>query len=215
METTAKVRETSMNEAGRKSPTDEDPQAQTRLLLLRYRQGDGDAFAALVSSYRRPVFSYLARCGVAEAERDDLFQTIFLKIHRSIDRYQQDRPPHPWIFTIVANAVRSHLRHRRVRELLFPRTPSLRDPSDPDPGGERAVLARQTVAWLESELLRLTLPQREVLVLACVEGLPLRQVADALGYPLNTVKTHLRRARLTLGRRLACHQQAPPREGRS
>jgi RNA polymerase sigma-70 factor, ECF subfamily len=171
-------------------------------LLARHAAGDADAFPELVAAYRRPVFSYLSRCGVDPEDRDDVFQHVFLRIHRAAGQYDPERPAHPWLFTIVANEVRRHLRRRRVRQLVFAE-PSDREPEDPAPDSQRVVEVRETVAWLERELAGLPLPQREVLVLACIESRPLQEVAEALGRPLNTVKTHLRRARLALGRGLA------------
>ena len=56
---------------------------------------------------------------------------------------------------------------------------------------------------LVRQIHRLPLAQREVLVLACIENLPQKEVAEILGLPVNTVKTHLRRARLVLVDRLA------------
>ena len=43
---------------------------EERSLLARHCRGDTDAFPALMSAYRRPVYSYLVRNGVAEADRD-------------------------------------------------------------------------------------------------------------------------------------------------
>jgi len=179
--------------------------------LLRHRDGDPEAFARLVEEYRRPVYSYLIRCGVAEGDRDDLFQSVFLRIHRSASQYRAELPSHPWIFTIVANEVRSYLRRRRVRELVFAGGTTAVEPRDGAPHGERAVEARETVAWLEQEIRRLPLAQREVLILVSLEGRPQAEVAEALGLPLNTVKTHLRRARLALGEKL-CRRHAPGRD---
>ena len=170
--------------------------------LVRHRDGDPEAFAALVAEYRRPVYSYLVRCGVATGDRDDLFQAVFLRIHRAANLYRAELPPHPWIFTIVANEVRSYLRRRRIRDFLFA-PPVEHEPEDPAPDSERAAQARETVTWLEQEIRRLPLAQREVLILASLEGRPLLEVAQALGLPLNTVKTHLRRARLALAEKLA------------
>ncbi len=182
--------------------------------LLRHRDGDPDAFAALVAEYRRPVYSYLVRCGVPAADRDDLFQTVFLKIHRAAAQFRGDQPSHPWIFTIVANEVRTHFRRKRVRELVLA-PPAENEPPDPGPDGERAAQARETVAWLEREIHALPLAQREVLVLASIEGRPLAEVAQALAIPLNTVKTLLRRARLGLSEKLARRQTPAASEGRS
>lgn len=191
--------------------TDADP-ADVREPLVRHREGDPEAFAALVADYRRPVYSYLIRCGVAEGDRDDLFQSVFLRIHRAAAQYRSDLPSHPWIFTIVANEVRSHVRRRRVRELVFA-APVPHEPADPAPDGERTAQARETVAWIEEEIRRLPLPQREVLILASLEGRPLEEIAQVCGLPLNTVKTHLRRTRLLLSEKLARRQSPSPGKG--
>lgn len=171
-------------------------------LLLRHRRGEPGAFEALVRGYRSPVFGYLVRCGVDGGDRDDLFQEIFIRVHRASGSYDGRRPIHPWLFTIVANAVRTYHRRRRVHEIAGTAEAPY-DPSRAIPDGERSVAARETVAWLEREIPLLPLAQREVLVLATVEGMALADVARALGMPLNTVKTHLRRARLGLAERLA------------
>ena len=55
------------------SMTDGSSDDERRLLLL-HRDGDPGAFVRLVAKYRRPVFSYLVRCGVPVADRDDLFR---------------------------------------------------------------------------------------------------------------------------------------------
>ena len=191
-----------------------DPASDPGSLVIRHAGGDESAFPALLAAYRRPVYSYLARCGVRPADRDDVFQSVFLRLHRACGQYQPSRPAHPWIFTIVANEVRTHLRRRRVRELILA-APAAAEPADVGPDGLRAAEARETVAWLEQELPRLPLAQREVLVLVGVQGRPLQEVAEVLGRPLNTVKTHLRRARLSLAEKLAQRHAAGLDEGRS
>jgi RNA polymerase sigma-70 factor (ECF subfamily) len=173
---------------------------EERTWLARHRRGDASAFPALMAAYRRPVYSYLVRCGVAEADRDDVFQAIFLKIHVAAGSYDPARPLAPWLFTVVANSVRNHHRDRpRVSSL----TGSEGDPPDPNPGPEHIASARETLAWLEGALTALPPAQREVLLLTAIVGLRQQDVAQALNLPLNTVKTHLRRARLALAVRLA------------
>ncbi len=182
-----------------------------RELLVRHRDGDPSAFPKLVARYRAPVYSYLVRCGVRESDRDDVFQDIFIKVHRAAAQFQSARPLHPWLFTIVANTVRTHYRKRRVSEIVF-MGQSQREPQDPAPDGERLAVARQTATWLEEEIRKLPLLQREVLLLACIENLALKDIAAALELPIDTVKTHLRRARLALVRKLARRNASMQRE---
>ena len=66
--------------------------------------------------------------------------------------------------------------------------------------------------FIQRQLLTLRVVQREVVILACVEKLPLKEIAAVLGIPVNTVKTHLRRARLALAGALAREQGNRPKE---
>ncbi len=172
--------------------------------LRRHCAGDPRAFPALMSAYRRPVYSYLVRYGVSEADRDDIFQTIFLKIHAAAESYDSSQPLAPWLFTIVANTVRNHARSgaSHLRVVADDDPP---DAPDPTPSPDRVVEARQTLARLEGLLKSLPIVQREVLLLITIAEMPQQAVADALELPLNTVKTHLRRARLALVAGLARH----------
>lgn len=176
-------------------------------LLVRHRRGDADAFAELVARYRKPVYSYLVRCGVEEAVRDDLFQDVFTSIHRAAASYQAERPMKPWVFAIVANTVRSHYRKTRVLETVVSAPES-----DLAPDSHQLVEARETAAWIETAVAALPFSQREVVVLCCIEQLPQDDVAAALGMPVNTVKTHLRRARIALAQALARRKAVLRRE---
>ncbi len=173
-----------------------------RTWLGRHCRGDQSAFPALMEAYRRPVYSYLVRAGVAEAERDDVFQSIFLKIHAAARSYEPSRPLGPWLFTIAANTVRNHVRGRsKAQTIAIEDDP--KELADPGPGPEQVAQARETLAWLEEALAVLPAVQREVVLSTTVLGLRQEDVAQALNMPLNTVKTHLRRARLALAQGLA------------
>ncbi len=179
-------------------------------ILVRHREGDADAFRELVSRYRAPVYAYLVRCGVDPSQRDDLFQDIFLKVHGAAHAYDPAHPLHPWMFTIVANTVRSHFRRARVRKLVqFERAP---EPTTPADYGQQQLEAEEMAGWLSEAIAQLPLPQREVVLLSCLENWVQKDVAEALAIPVNTVKTHLRRARLELAKALVRRQGAFKRE---
>ena len=166
------------------------------LLLARHVKGDPLAFAELVDRYKAPIYGYICRTGVSEADRDDVFQDVFLKVHRNAHRYSPEKPLRPWLFTVAINVVRSHFRRH------VPRT---EEPSDQlasrAPTPLAIAAAHQTAAWLDAEIAKMALPLREALVLCCVEGVDQSAAALALDVPLNTLKTRLRRARLHLAGR--------------
>jgi RNA polymerase sigma-70 factor, ECF subfamily len=172
-----------------------------RQLLIRHANGDASAFSELVSIFRGPVYTYLMRCGVDQAVRDDLFQEIFIKIHKASGAYQPQLPLTPWIYTIVANTVRSHYRKMRVQQIIH--SGSQEAGAVTQSLSQDQTIARETAAWLEFEIKKLPFKQREVLLLCCTKGLERQEVAEILGVPVNTVKTQLRRARLALAKALA------------
>jgi len=197
-------------EEGATEPLSAD-EAFERQLLVSHRDGDPDAFEEFVQRFRAPIFSYLVRSGVELAQRDDLFQEIFIKIHNASGRYRVEQPLPPWIFTIAANTVRSHFRKRRVQGLVFPGR-ELGDCSGEAASAHDSLEAQETAAWIDGALSRLPRKQREVFALCGVQGLPQQQVSEILGMPLNTVKTQLRRARIELARGLARWRGTTPEE---
>jgi RNA polymerase sigma-70 factor (ECF subfamily) len=144
-----------------------------RSWLPRHRRGDPLAFSELLAAYRAPVYGYLARCGIASAARDDLFQDIFLKIHLHADSYQPSRALRPWIFTIVANTLRNHVRDEKARAAGRMRY-AARVEVEASEDTESLVVGEQTAEWIERAVRALPLPQREVLLLVRVAGLSLR-----------------------------------------
>ena len=165
-------------------------------LIERHQRGDFQAFRELFAALRGPVYGYLVRCRVADP--DDLAQEIFLKVHRNLARFRPERPIKAWVFAIACNAVRSHF--RRFRPLLSELSEHA---ASPTAGADAHAEAQETAVALEQAIAQLPLAAREVLILTCIEQLEQDDVATALGIPVNTVKTHLRRARLKLAAAIA------------
>ena len=168
-----------------------------RQLLVRHCAGDSAAFPELVIAFNGEVYSYLVRSGVPQADRDDLFQEVFLSVHYAAKRYDPKLAIEPWLFTIVVNTVRDYFRKakRRKEDSSSVLTPERIDPS---PSPHQVSEAKDTALWLERELQTLPFDQREAILLSYVKDLSQEDVATALSLPLNTVKTHLRRGRLKL-----------------
>ena len=186
---------------------------ERRKLLARHCAGDANAFPELVKLFGDPIYSYVIRSGVEAGARDDVVQEIFIKIHSQAHLYQAERPLEPWLFTIVANTVRSHYRKVRVREILG-ELPS-EEARSVDQNAEERTQSKQTVEWLSGAIGRLPLQQQEVLNLCCVTGMEQKEVARILNMPVNTVKTHLSRARIALAKALSRRKAELRREASS
>jgi len=179
--------------------------------LPRYCRGDEQAFDELLLAYRSLVNSFLFRYGIEGRHRDDLFQDIFLKIVQSAPRYRPTKPLRPWVVSIVLNSVRNFRRDRGRRKHAMTRLKTFTGhhysdtaaPQRQGAGLDEQLEQHSTVIWLERRITTLPVQQREVLVLSTLKGLRMKDIAAVMALPENTVKTHLRRARLALAESLA------------
>jgi len=156
--------------------------------------GDREAFGELVTRYAAPA-RRVARAVLGNLEdADDAAQDGFLSALRHVGRYDPNRPFGPWLLRIVTNAATDRLRRRRVRAAeTIPPTLATRDPG-PDREADRTALH----AALRQGLAALSERQRVAVVLFDVEGYTHAEIAEVLGIPVGTVRSHVFHARRAL-----------------
>ncbi len=82
--------------------------------MLAYAEGDMEAFETLYQRHKQRIFGFLMKKLKNQSEAEEVFQTIFGKLHVARKKYRQDIPFLPWIFTIARNALIDHVRKRDV-----------------------------------------------------------------------------------------------------
>ncbi len=137
------------------------------------------------------VWRLLRRLGVPDADLDDLTQDVFVAVHRGLDSYEERNQLRAWVYKIC---VREAGRHRRAAP---PRTSPLDELDAPsqEASPEAALQASQARADFDRLLNTLDEPRRAVFVLYEIEELPMAEVAEAVGCPLQTAYSRLRSAR--------------------
>ncbi|MGJ8662835.1 MAG: RNA polymerase sigma factor [Marinicella sp.] len=168
---------------------------EERTWLAAHLRGDQQAFGKLMQAYRKPVYSFLVRNGLDQAFRDDVFQEIFLKIHKSAHTYQPSKPLSPWIFTIAINTIRNTQRKVQPISLCLEEAEVI---VDEGPSPDSRAQFDETIEWLEQAVIKLPPAQAEAFTLSIIKGMKIKDVGEILGLPLNTIKTQLRRARQAL-----------------
>lgn len=179
-------------------------------LLARCRNGDDDAFALLVEQCAERLFNFLLKFTGNTHDAEDLAQETFLKVHRSLARFDLSRAFLPWLFTIARRTALNHLRARRPTDPLpdeFAETETADNPSvtlaDSDDRATLWRLARQ-----------LKPRQYEALWLCYGEGFNVAEIAAVLRTNSIYAKVLLHRARRALLCKLAAagydRRSAPP-----
>lgn len=177
-------------------------------LVAEAIEGSELAFRTLVERYQRPVFSLVLRMVRDHGIAEDVTQEVFVKAWMALSRYDPRRRFASWLFKIASNAAIDQLRRKKL-----PTTPI--ETSDTDQSSildriedERSespdtlVKRRELSAALEAAVAALRPEYRLVVLLRFREELPYKDIAEATGMPLGTVKTNLRRARREIEERL-------------
>src|SRR3989441_9088527 len=163
--------------------------------------GDTDAYATLVERYGGRVFNIALRITADTDAAKDCAQEAFIRAYRALHQYDPSLPLGPWLYRITTNASLNYVQRWHAHETPVEEFP---DSAEPDSAGpESSALRREELDEVVAALAELPAHYRAALTLRHFQQLSYQEVADALGIPLGTVKTHLHRARAALKVRLA------------
>ena len=157
-------------------------------LMARYAAGDSAAFEELFERYEPRAYAFFFRRTGSPQRAEDLYQELFLRIHRARDRYDPARPFTPWFFQIANRLlVDDYRRAFRTREVpMADREPKADRASSEEELENREELGR-LLATLSSE-------ERYVVLSAKVEGIGYPELAEHLGKSADAVKKMASRA---------------------
>ncbi len=173
---------------------------QAEALLASALSGDESSFIALLETFEQPVFAYMRWRCVERHEAEDLTQQVFLTLLERGEHFDANVGQlRGFIFGIARRVWLKHAAARGKAASILP--DALIDDRCEGPDSEvereerRALVVRAIDALPETT--------REVLVLRIHHDLALKDIADAMRIPLNSVKSHLFRARTQLRERIA------------
>jgi RNA polymerase sigma-70 factor (ECF subfamily) len=166
-------------------------------LAVAAATGDDGAFAELYARYADRVFARVTHLVGPSQDREDVFQQVFLELHRALPRFRGDSSLSTFLYRITINVAYDHLRRRGRRS--GDHDPAALDAlitGDPTPE-ERA--RRREELRLIFELLEQIKPKKRLaFVLVAVEGLSLGEAAEQLGAHADAVKQRVLHARREL-----------------
>jgi RNA polymerase sigma-70 factor (ECF subfamily) len=164
-------------------------------LVKRCLSGDPGADRELVERFQSDVLAVCRRLLAHLHDAEDVAQEVFLRVFRSLNRWDDTRPLRPWVLGIAVNRCRTWIGRRGKGPELADYLHEAPDRRPADDSAELAAEIRAAVDALRPEY-------RDVFVLFHEHGHPYEVIAEAVGRPVGTVKTWLHRARLEILDRL-------------
>jgi RNA polymerase sigma-70 factor, ECF subfamily len=159
--------------------------------------GDDDAIRTMYGRFGRPVFSLGMRLLGSKEAAEELTQDVFLTAWRKAARFDPARGRlSTWLMTIAHNLAVDRLRRetgaRRPTLVLVDEVPDGPGVSEEEAIEERDAALRALATLTEAE--------RRLLSRAYFGGMTAREISEADGVPLGTVKTRLRTAMIKVRR---------------
>jgi len=162
---------------------------------------DSTAFEELVRRYQNRIYSLAYRMTGDSVEAYDLTQEAFLRCYAALPSFNPSLRFAPWLYRIATNLCINFLQSSRVRKGGADPELALQMP---DRGKQPDSLyeEKEQRQRIHAAILNLPTKYRAVVILRHMQDKTYEEIAAILDLPLNTVRTHLFRAREMLRRRL-------------
>ena len=168
-------------------------------VLVRARQGDSDAFRALVETHSRGVFRLAFRMTGNEQDAEDVVQESFLRAYRQLGRFESRANFGTWLYRIVSNCsvdlMRSkQARHDQVRGDSLDQAGAMELPAADMPGPERIAESAEIERRVQGALRELSPLERAAFTLRHYEGRSIDEISETLGLGTSAAKHSVFRA---------------------
>jgi len=176
-------------------------------LVRRAQAGDRAALSALVQSQQSYVYSIAMSLMHNPADAADMTQDAFIRLMRSLGTYRAETKFTTWLYRLVTNICLDGLRRRGRPIGSLDESSSAQAGEDAQTAGERLtdtdrwaqpeqeIELRESASEVREALGSLPPAQRLALTLHYFEDLRYEDIAEVMGLPLNTVKSHIRRGK--------------------
>jgi RNA polymerase sigma-70 factor, ECF subfamily len=166
-------------------------------VLARARQGDSDAFRALVERHSRSVFRLAYRMTGNEQDAEDVVQESFLRAYRQLGRFESRANFGTWLYRIAANCSvdlmrAKQARHDRVRGESLDEAVEM--PAAQTPGPERLAQSAEIERRVHDALGTLSPLERAAFTLRHYEGRSIDEIGKTLGLGTSAAKHSVFRA---------------------
>ncbi|TVY03335.1 RNA polymerase sigma factor SigW [Cohnella terricola] len=180
---------------------------ETRLVRLALK-GNQRAFAEIVDLYKDKLYHLAYRMSGNRQEAEDVVQETFLRVYRSLDRYDMNQKFSTWIYRIATNLCIDRLRKRKAVYSLDAESTDREGldgyamlPSD-DRTPESELLLSETQRIIHEAIATLPVKYKSVMILRYLQDLSLQEISDVLDMPVTTIKTRVHRGREFLRKKL-------------
>ena len=165
-----------------------------RQLVRDAKAGDAASFERIVTLHECLVLRVAQRILLNGEDARDAAQEVFIRLHRALNRFDEEKDLGPWLYRLTVNVCRDVLR-RGKRDVSLD---TISDSADALPNPEQSAAAAQQYRMVLDALRQLSPREREAVVLRDLEGRSTGEVAGILGSSEATVRSQLSTGRIKM-----------------
>lgn len=174
-------------------------------LVKQAQSGHQEALIQLLREIETPLYRTAYYMLGNEQDALDMTQEALIKIYRHIKQFKQQAQFKTWAQRIVTNLCIDLCRQRKQIKVVNQSVDEIKQL--PSHRAEEEIEHRLLRGEIEVAICQLSEEQRAAIVLRYMHDFTYQEIAEAMDLPLNTVKSHLFRARKALQKLLSAHEE--------
>ena len=184
------------------------------ILVEKAQRGDRDALNELIRKYQDRTYQYAFRLTRNPEEACDVVADSFLRVNNAIKNFKGNSAFSTWLYRIVTNCYLDRRKRDKSKSVVsidstlqYEQDEIARELEDPGNTPDEQAERNQREVMLQKALNKLPEFQKAMIIMFHAEQQTYEEIAEALDLPLETVKSRLNRARISLRELLAENEE--------
>lgn len=176
-----------------------------KMLIKKAIKGDVDAFEKIVLFYEKKIYNIAFQMFKNEHDAYDASQEVFIKVYKSIDKFNFNASFSTWLHRIAVNTCIDEYRkkkrktHISLDEPVETESNSIeRQIEDKSMTPEEVIIQNENVNEMRAAIRQLNEDHRIIIILRDIKGYSYEEITNILECSIGTVKSRLSRARNAL-----------------
>ena len=164
-------------------------------LVIACLEGNQEAYSELITRYKRLIYSVAYKFSRDSDEVNDLAQEAFIKIYRSLSRYDSQYRFSTWSVKVATNICLDHVRRKRLNSISLDEIENFTGKNN---SPEEYYLRKEKSQALKNAIAGLPEIYRVPIIMYHQNGMSYKEIAEKLDKPMSIIKNRIFRARNTL-----------------
>jgi len=163
-----------------------------KILVDKTQAGEVEAYKVLIIRHQSRIFYLGLNFHKNYEDAEDFTQEVFIRAYESIKSFSNSVPFSAWIYRIGYNHGINRISRKRTMELTDEAAEQIPDNLDTP---ETALEKKEQKVTVREILKKLPDIYNTVIKMRFFDGLSYAEIAEIVGKPINTIKSHIFRAK--------------------